>query len=118
MLDLLRVELPRRDRHRDLQRLDAAAARVSIGRSVNVPLDRTRTALQPLNQPAYHFSIAIMWPFEVFPMIEMALPYSVVVQVRGSFASGVPLQPDRRGVLVAEVVADLVRDGAVEQRRR
>ena len=58
---------------------------------MNVPLERTRTALQPLNHPAYHFSSAIMWPFEVLPMMEMALPYSVVVQVSGSLASGVPL---------------------------
>src|SRR4030095_5712143 len=66
--------------------------RFSIGCRVNVPLERTRTALQSSNHPAYHFSSAIMWPFEVLPMMDTALPYSVVVHVRGSFASGVPLQ--------------------------
>jgi hypothetical protein len=32
--------------------------------------------------------MAIMWPFEVLPMMDTALPYSVVVHVIGSFASG------------------------------
>ena len=63
---------------------------ISIGNSVNVPLDLSLTALQLLKKPLYHFSTDIKCR-QPPPMTVIGLPYSLLVQVDVSLAMVAPV---------------------------